>query len=442
MTPEVLLDARGLGKAYPEGDRPLDRLKEILKGRRDHEAFWALQNVDLRVARGEAVGIIGRNGSGKSTLLQLLCGIAQPSTGTAAVKGRVAALLELGAGFNPEFTGRENAWLGAALLGLDDGEIARRFAAIEAFADIGPFMDQPLRQFSSGMQARLGFAVCVHVDADLLLVDEVLAVGDAAFQQKCMRAIREFRERGALLMASHDIAAVTSICDRVIWLDRGKVRAEGAPETICRQYELATSREVNSQQPGFRMGGRASAAAGVRRHHDRQAQPKTADLVQTAVEPSGASVLSARFYSEGAVLAVAEGGEDVELRICCEATRELTCAIVAFLLRDRLGQVLFGDDTRDVGSPTQIAAGARFTTTFRFDLPHLPTGEYVLEAAVSEALGLDIRLLQRIPDAAVLTVHSHHPSAGCVNLPPVSATLVPSSGGSHAPILIGSDIDA
>src|SRR5437868_10950734 len=209
MSSDVVVETQGLGKAYPIYRRPEDRLKQLLWGRRRHfyEEFWAVRNIDLSVRRGETVGIIGANGSGKSTLLQMICGTLQPTEGAVALRGRIAAMLALGSGFNPEFTGRENVQVGASVLGLSAEETAARFDAIAAFADIGAFMDQPLKRYSSGMHARLAFALCANVEADVLVVDEILSVGDAAFQQKCMRFLNRFRLHGTLLFVSHDSGA-------------------------------------------------------------------------------------------------------------------------------------------------------------------------------------------------------------------------------------------
>lgn len=205
MSSEIAIKAQGLGKSYLIYAKPQDRLKQmILRWRKYYQEYWAVQNVDLTIRRGEAVGIIGRNGSGKSTLLQMIAGTLQPNSGGLSVEGRVAPLLELGAGFNPEFTGRENVRLAAAILGLTASEIHERQDAIIDFAGIGDFVDQPVKTYSSGMFARLAFAVAAHVDADILIIDEILAVGDAAFTQKCMRFIRQFKEKGTLLFVSHD----------------------------------------------------------------------------------------------------------------------------------------------------------------------------------------------------------------------------------------------
>ncbi len=238
MSSDVAIRASSLGKAYEIYARPIDRLRQALGGRRrkHFNEFWALRDVNFEVRRGECLGVIGRNGSGKSTLLQIACGIVRPSAGSLEVNGRVAAMLELGAGFDPELSGRENVYVAATVLGLGTPEIRSRFDAIADFAGIGAFIDQPVKLYSSGMYARLAFAVCAHVDADILIVDEVLAVGDAAFVQKCMRFIRGFMERGTLLFVSHDTNMVVNLCTQAIWLDSGQLRQSGAPKEVEHHY--------------------------------------------------------------------------------------------------------------------------------------------------------------------------------------------------------------
>jgi lipopolysaccharide transport system ATP-binding protein len=243
MSSDVSIRAAGLAKAYRVYPTPMDRLRQAAMPRlrrlaapllralgRPLEAppyfseHWALRSLSFEVFRGETVGVIGRNGSGKSTLLQLICGTLTPSQGEVQVNGRVAALLELGSGFNPEYTGRENIFLNASVLGLSRAETEARLADILAFADIGEAVDQPTKTYSSGMAMRLAFAVIAHVDADVLIIDEALAVGDAYFQQKCLRWLRAFQKNGTVLFCSHDTGAVISFCTRAIWLDGGRVR--------------------------------------------------------------------------------------------------------------------------------------------------------------------------------------------------------------------------
>ena len=194
------------------------------------------QNVSFEVKKGETVGIIGRNGSGKSTLLQMICGTLNPTSGSIQTNGRIAALLELGSGFNPEFTGRENVYMNASVLGLSKEEIDARFDDIAAFADIGDFIEQPVKTYSSGMMVRLAFAVIAHVDADILVIDEALSVGDAFFTQKCMRFLRNFMETGTVLFVSHDTGSIKNLCNYAVWLEKGQVMQEGLPKEVCELY--------------------------------------------------------------------------------------------------------------------------------------------------------------------------------------------------------------
>ena len=222
MSSRPLIAGTAIGKFYYRGCSIPQHAANLILGTSHGERFWALEPMNISVSRGEAVGVIGRNGSGKSTLLQILCRTVKPNSGYVDVNGRVAGLLELGAGFSPDFTGRENAVMNAAVHGLKEKEIQARLPAIADFAGIGDYFDRPVREYSSGMFARLAFAVATHVDADLLVVDEILAVGDAAFQRKCMARMRQFREAGgALLFVSHSSLAVLSVCERSIWLDHG-----------------------------------------------------------------------------------------------------------------------------------------------------------------------------------------------------------------------------
>src|SRR5262249_50380500 len=319
--------------------RPEDRVKELVLRRRYHEEFWAVRDVELSVSRGETVGLIGRNGSGKSTLLQLICGTVRPSRGEVAVRGGGGALLELGAGVNPEFTGRENVWVNAAVLGLSDREIAARFEAIASFAGIGAYMDQPVKHYSSGMYARLAFAVMAHAEADVLVVDEALSVGDGAFQQKCMRFVAELRRRGAVLFVSHDSGMVTSLCDRVLWLERGAVRAAGPAREVCRQYQAALVGDL--VQPVEDMPGDASFdRRSSSREPLRDPRWSGANVIEVDdFDPQapwyghgGALIDDAGFYDPGGKkLRTVSGGADVELRIRCRAERLLTRPIVGVI---------------------------------------------------------------------------------------------------------------
>ncbi|MEN9844451.1 MAG: hypothetical protein RLZZ612_2280 [Pseudomonadota bacterium] len=242
MSSDVLIDAQGLGKRYELFERPTDRLKHLLWGRwRNYgRSFWALQEVNFSVARGEVVGLVGRNGAGKSTLLQMVCGTVQPTVGQLTVHGRIAALLELGAGFNPDFSGVENVYLNAALLGLSRAEVDQKLDDILAFADIGAFVHQPVKTYSSGMFVRLAFAVATSVDPEILVIDEALSVGDGAFARKSFDRVMQMRERGAaVLFCSHSMYHIQALCDRALWLEGGKVRLYDTAAQVTSAYETA-----------------------------------------------------------------------------------------------------------------------------------------------------------------------------------------------------------
>lgn len=241
---------QGLSKAYVRHATPYHRLKAVFfPSRTRGEEFWALRGVSLTVRKGETVGIVGRNGSGKSTLLQIVAGTLAPTSGTVAVVGRVSALLELGSGFNPDFTGRENAVFQASLLGLSKGQIDERLPQIAAFADIGDFLDQPVRTYSSGMFVRLAFAVAISVDPDVLIVDEALSVGDEGFQRKCFGRIRSLQERGGtILFVSHSGGVVVDLCARAVLLDRGELLLEGVPKEVVARYHRMLFAPTEAQE--------------------------------------------------------------------------------------------------------------------------------------------------------------------------------------------------
>jgi len=401
MSSNIVIDSRGVGKAYTIFKRPEDRLRQILMAgrRRYYEEYWALRDITLSIARGESIAIIGRNGSGKSTFLQVVCGILAPTTGSITVQGRLAAMLELGAGFNPEFTGRENIMLVGSVVGLSTPELKRRFQSIADFAGIGDFMDQPLKIYSSGMQARLAFALMAHVDPDILIVDEILAVGDAAFSQKCMRFIRKFKNSGTLLFVSHDTAAVLALCERAVWLEAGAIRAIGPAKEVCHQYLAAIESEKESAG-AFRIGG------------SRKPLPKEPELPRDLREPvyselglvpqgrvfsfdpdapwygrGGASIEHiAILDANGDAIQSFTGGEELTLRVECHVHQKIVGPIVGFLVRDRLGQSLFGDNTYLSHRHEKLvaSAGSRLTTTFEFRMPYMQGGDYSITAAIAE----------------------------------------------------------
>lgn len=245
MSFDPIIRCEGVGKAYQLYMHRNDQLKQTLFGRwgKFYKEHWVLRNVSFEVERGECVGIIGRNGAGKTTLLQILCGITAPTHGTTHVEGRLAPILALGAGFDYELTGRENALIGGAILGLKKAEVLSRMDSIAAFADIGDFFYQPLKMYSSGMTSRLAFAICAHVNADILIVDEALSVGDGEFGAKCDTFIKSFAKQGTILVVSHSLATLQQLCDRLVWIDEGTIRAVGSPNDIIPDYCRAMGME-------------------------------------------------------------------------------------------------------------------------------------------------------------------------------------------------------
>ncbi|STY28946.1 ABC transporter of LPS O-antigen [Legionella wadsworthii] len=241
MSSNIAIKVDQVSKCYRIYNKPHERLLQMIhRGRKQFgREFWALQDISFEVKKGETVGIIGRNGSGKSTLLQIICGILNPTSGDVSTNGRIAALLELGSGFNPEFTGRENVYLNATVLGLSREEIDSRYKDIVSFADIGNFIDQPVKTYSSGMFVRLAFSVAVYTNPSVLIIDEALSVGDIAFQNKCIEKIKELKNRGSsILFVSHDLSTMQFICDKVLWIKNGVVISIGHPVEICQQYSL------------------------------------------------------------------------------------------------------------------------------------------------------------------------------------------------------------
>ena len=435
--------AAGLSKAYLIYAKPSDRLRQAvmprlarplaplrrLLGLREPVYFTeyhALHGVSFEVRRGETVGIIGRNGSGKSTLLQLVCGTLTPSAGTVAVQGRVGALLELGSGFNPEYTGRENVFLNASVLGLSQAQIEARLADILAFADIGEHIDQPVKTYSSGMAMRLAFAVIAHIDADVLIIDEALAVGDAYFQQKCFRWLRAFQKRGTVLFCGHDIGAIMSLCDRAIWLDQGVVRMQGPAKTVAEAYSAyvaAASMGLGEEKVQL-VGAGASGPAPADEAPVPELPPDTTGL---SYGSGNAEIVEVRFTTPGgAPITVLPGGEVVVLHLGARAHVALQGVILGFQMKDRLGQVVLAENTflRFLRTPVDVAAGQLVRARFRFTLPDLMNGEYLVSAAI--ATGTQDNHVQHHfrHDAIAVRVHAPgNPGYALIALPLAEVSL-------------------
>ena len=389
----VALRVEKVSKQYRIYERPGDRLTESLtRGRlKRHREFWALRDVTFEVERGTTVGIVGPNGCGKSTLLQIISGTLEPTHGTVEHEGRVAALLELGAGFNPEFTGLENVYMNAALMGLARRETDALVPDIKRFAEIGDFINQPVKTYSSGMYVRLAFAIAASVEPDILVIDEALAVGDAVFQHRCLRRIREMQERGAtVLLVSHDAAAVRALSSRAILLNAGRVVADGKPPDVLNRYQkIIMEREeaYEASRPAAATDEEEAARTEVRaplrynyRHGDGSAEVLSAEL----------------FDSMRRTVGVVETGEQLTARVRVLFKREVEEPVLGFLIRNRHGVHAYGTNTKEQRVEFgRVGEGEVLEVSFLFDC-WLGIDDYSISFAVHSSDGVSFDWLDGV----------------------------------------------
>jgi len=390
-----------VSKSYAVYAAPRDRLKELatFQTRRFHTEFWALRDVSFDVRRGETFCVVGENGSGKSTLLQICAGIMAPSSGTAVSHGRIAALLELGSGFNPEFSGRDNVYLNGAILGLSSKDMDRRLPEIEAFAEIGAFINQPVKTYSSGMVVRLAFAVAIHVDPEILLVDEALAVGDVYFRQRCMRKVHELRQRGVtILFVSHATGDVKALGDRAMWLENGVVKALGKTDLVVAQYLAAMSEKDRAYQ--------------VREFTVEEARslPAPQEIVEdipnidhrfgdAKAEIIGITVLD----KQGVRVGLLQPNSTIVVRISVRAKENLDRPIVGFMFRNHLGVDFAGTNTaRERQDLPPMLAGDVCTVDFYLDLPALYASSFSFSPAIANGSLEHYSMCDWIDNAVVL----------------------------------------
>lgn len=401
------------------------------------ERFTALHSLNLNVYEGECLGIIGRNGSGKSTLLQIMSGILAPTTGEVVTCGRLAALLELGSGFNHEFTGKENVYLNAAIYGLGRKEVEALMPRIEAFAEIGDFIDQKVKTYSSGMVVRLAFSVLVHLDPDILIIDEALAVGDSFFVQKCMRWMGEFKKTKTVILVSHDLSAITRFCDRVLWLDNGRARYLGNPRRAAELYLESHYEETHEKEEdaagdelGERPSDRPESDAVDFRQEEFRGDPNHTLPVTVCFRDSTSfgkgririTDVTFREVGEEAPKRLVRGGERVRVEITIQAVEAISSPIVGFGLKNRLGQELFHDNTYLTSylsnqPPLDMEAESRAQAVFDFTMPYLPPGDYFLFAAVASGTHENHSQEHWIHEAVKLTSSCDRVCLGLVGLP-------------------------
>lgn len=377
MSSEVAIEVVNISKSYSAYKSSLQHVFSLLLGntKKAADSFNALTDISFSVNKGETLGIVGSNGAGKSTLLQIICGTLYPTSGSVSVNGKLAALLELGAGFNPEFTGRENVYLSAAVYGLTHEQINARLNEILSFAEIGEFIDQPVKTYSSGMFVRLAFAIIAHVDADILVIDEALAVGDIYFTQKCMRFLKAFAENGTLLFVSHDTTSVVNLCDRAIWLKKGQLQKVGNARDVSEAYLSSVYENKLPEKVVIATGD--------------DDQVSTFESAQFGV--GGGRILSCLLLdADGNNLHILERAQNVVVQVEVQALQDINQPIVGFFVKNRLGQHLFGTNTIQLLPSWQaMRAGEVCKVRFMFYMPLLATGDYSVGAALAEGNQID-----------------------------------------------------
>jgi lipopolysaccharide transport system ATP-binding protein len=456
---EVAISLQNLWKCFKRYEHPADRLKEIFLPKRcKSQEFWAVKGINLEIYKGQTLGIIGRNGSGKSTLLQMIAGTMTPTLGSVQVRGRISALLELGSGFNPEFTGRQNVFFNGRLLGLSNDELEEKFEAIADFADIGDFIDQPVKTYSSGMFVRLAFGVAVNVDPEILIVDEALAVGDVLFQRKCFSKIEELSDRGVtILFVSHDLNSVLNLCDRAIVLDEGRMLCDEKPhpavlaysalvserealeitrhenraqaKVIANQVKKAADQNANGNGSKLKLASNGNGNNGSNGNHElkkfrhevkpRKPGSKADAIGESRIGMGGAEILSAEIInSSGEPTQTVKCGERVRVRSTILFHKDVEQPIAGFKIKTINGIAVIGNST--FGSQKTlpaIAAGTVLTVEFGWNC-YLTPGNYTISAGVSE-LRLDQKIvaLDRRQDMLPLTVIGSLYSYGLLAVP-------------------------
>lgn len=472
------ISVRGVSKHYLLFKRPEDRLKQSViprlrrllrqTPRQYYRDFAALRDISFDIKRGETVGVIGRNGCGKSTLLQIICGILQPTSGSVSVNGRIAALLELGSGFNREFTGRENVYMNGAILGLSKAEISKRFDAIVRFADIGEFIEQPVKTYSSGMQVRLAFATAVNVDPDILVVDEALAVGDDAFRRKCYARLEEIQNNGStVLFVSHSVQTIVQLCSRAMLLDQGELLVQGDPKTVCIEYQRlinASSEaypqiraEIQSMRAPDGLPGPRTFEAGkqmVGRLEVRPASASTQFTPHASIEPDdsyapalkpqstiyleerGARIRDARILAlDGREVNMLKLGRRYALEYHVDFFESATDVGCGISIRKTEGLKLAGASTKRLPSCRipRVRPGESAQVRIEFSCLMLP-GTYFVTCGVGALVDGEQIVLHRVIDALMLQVQPEMQllSNGSFDISPsVTLTLVPSERDNH-----------
>ncbi|MCD5970849.1 ABC transporter ATP-binding protein [Pseudomonas quasicaspiana] len=438
---ENVISVSGISKCFHTYDKPFDRLKHSIIPRLQRNLgsevtaygreFWALRDIDFEVRRGETVGIVGRNGSGKSTLLQIICGTLTPTVGVVQTRGRIAALLELGSGFNPEFTGRENVYMNAAVLGLSRDEVDQRFDAIAGFADIGEFIEQPVKAYSSGMVVRLAFAVQAQVDPDILIVDEALSVGDARFQAKCFERLRQLKNNGtSILLVTHASEQVVTHCDRAVLLEQGRLEMVGSPRTVINRYlDILFGRD----KPAELLQARSGKLAAVPSLDSSRLDAKTRLLFESGAYATrdgfnaheyrwgdgAASVLDFHLVANDRCFpAFIEPGAEVVLHLAIRFHQMVVNPILGFTVKTKEGVTVYGTNSLLLSCAATHSLGAADSdaiASLAF-VNRLASGDYFISVGVASRRGEDIVPHDRRYDSIHFVVPSTPQAIGLIDL--------------------------
>lgn len=399
MENNITINVQNLTKMYKLYEKPSDRIKEAIKKNSCyHKDFMAVNDISFQVKRGETVGIIGRNGAGKSTLLKMITGVLKPTSGNIQLSGNVSALLELGAGFDPERNGIDNIYLNGRINGLSKNEIDKSVDEVLEFADIGDFVYQPIKTYSSGMLVRLAFAAAVNIKPEILIVDEALSVGDVRFQQKCYRKIREFKKNGTVLFVSHDTGAIASFCDRVIWIDNGKIYKEGEPGEIIEEYLAFMRYDLKNDQKQH-LSSQMEEVDNEECDEENENNTYTLAFGNQAAQFTKISLKN----DKGNIISQVHGGQKICIEMQLQSKKEIEFPILGFNLKDVLGNELIVTNTvfEKIKVPV-IQPNKNYRFEWQFEFPHLHAGDYLLDIALAEGTYLNHEQIHFVTDALVI----------------------------------------
>ncbi|GIO70015.1 ABC transporter ATP-binding protein [Paenibacillus sp. JTLBN-2024] len=403
MNKNKSIEVIDLTKNYKLYKKPTDRIKEAFLNKSYHQEFKALDGLSFHVSTGECLGIIGKNGSGKSTLLKILTGVLSPSSGMVSINGKISALLELGAGFNPDFTGMENIYLNGTIMGYSKNEIDAKVESILEFADIGDFIHQPVKTYSSGMFVRLAFAVAINVDPDILIIDEALSVGDIRFQQKCYRKIDELKRSKTIIFVSHDMSVINKYCDRVIWINEGKLKDEGIPSEISKKYQAfmigAEYKKYSLQEAKINENTSESNTV----LFDIDDLPDELDMMgDDKALITGVALKDALTDQK---ISVVETNQQLNLLIRIDIFEKIENPIIGFSLKDRLGNMIAQTNSYFLGERiTELEPGQNYVFSFEFCFPSLNHGQYTISPAIASGTQEDHVQHSWVHDAIVIQV--------------------------------------